>query len=453
MTLDLKLDAGLPANTDAERTLLGAVLLDNNAWHEIRQSLRPDDFSLDSNRRIAVRMNGLMKEGRPVDIVTLANELNSHHEIEYIGGVAYLASLTEGLPRRPVISEYIRIVKDKCLLRRLMMICSSAITRAADQSEPALAVASWTLSQIEEVANPASTTDKAALSDFIVDALEDMTREYRERQSPCIPSGNAWFDHKTGGGYRHGKITLICARPNVGKTPWMVTSAVKNLQAGRKVVLFSLEMEKTEILRNMVPYLVDLPNVVVNRPWIQTPEQNATVNQAFNAMLENWSKLKVYDGEMDVDQICWTIDRETRNDEEVLFGLDHFGLISGGNAKDTRARYNENSARLRRKMKHKKAALMVLCQLRKVNREFSDKPPVPDDIKESGNMYEDAFAAVILHRAYEKDTLKMSRETKVNLCKLRTGGSTGTTTAQFNTHRLEFVADAEMEFADANYYE
>jgi replicative DNA helicase len=453
MTPDLTLDAGLPANTDAERTILGAILLDNEAWHEVASKLKPGDFSLDSHMRIVHRMKNLIDAESAVDIVTLANKLNSHGEIETIGGVAYLASLTEGLPRRPAITEYIRIVKDKSILRKLMVTCSAAIARAAEQIDSPLELISGLTKQVEELADPGSAGNKAALSDFIVDALEDMTREYRERQSPCIPSGNAWFDQKTGGGYRHGKITLICARPNVGKTPWMVTSAVKNLQAGRKVVLFSLEMEKTEILRNMVPYLVDLPNVVVNRPWIQTPEQNATVNQAFNAMLENWSKLKVYDGDMDVDQICWTIDRETRNDEEVLFGLDHFGLISGGNAKDTRARYNENSARLRRKMKHKKAALMVLCQLRKVNREFSDKPPVPDDIKESGNMYEDAFAAVILHRAYEKDTLKMSRETHVNLCKLRTGGSTGTTTAQFNTHRLEFVADAEMEYDQESYYE
>ena len=75
-----------------------------------------------------------------MDIVTLANELARYKEVESVGGVAYLASLTEGLPRRPVIEEYIRIVKDKSLLRKLMLICSSAIARAADQSEDAIGV-------------------------------------------------------------------------------------------------------------------------------------------------------------------------------------------------------------------------------------------------------------------------------------------------------------------------
>lgn len=116
---DLTLDAGLPANIDAEKTILGAILLDNAAHSEAAEKLTEEDFSLDSHRRIFMRMNELMDAQRAVDIVTLANELARNKEVEAIGGVAYLASLTEGLPRRPVIEEYIRIVKDKSLLRRV----------------------------------------------------------------------------------------------------------------------------------------------------------------------------------------------------------------------------------------------------------------------------------------------------------------------------------------------
>ncbi len=134
------LDAGLPANIDAEKTILGAILLDNAAHSEAAERLEPDDFSLDSHKRIFVRMSELMNEQRAVDIVTLSHELARVKEIESVGGVAYLASLTEGLPMRPVIEEYIRIVKDKSLLRKLMLICSAAIARAADQSETALEV-------------------------------------------------------------------------------------------------------------------------------------------------------------------------------------------------------------------------------------------------------------------------------------------------------------------------
>ena len=150
-------DTGLPANVDAEKTILGAILLDNAAHAEAAEKLESDDFSLDSHRRIFQRMTDLMNSQHAVDIVTLANELSLHKEIETVGGVAYLASLTEGLPRRPVIEEYIRIVKDKSLLRKLMLICSSAIARAADQSETALEVLDAAESQLLEVSEQGIT--------------------------------------------------------------------------------------------------------------------------------------------------------------------------------------------------------------------------------------------------------------------------------------------------------
>ena len=127
---DLRLDVGLPCNIDAEKTILGAVLLDNAALKEISISLEADDFFLDSHRRIWKRMADLYTSGRPIDIVTLSAELSKNKEIEAVGGIAYLCSLTEGLPRRPVIDEYIRIVADKSIARRIMAIGSTRLLHA-----------------------------------------------------------------------------------------------------------------------------------------------------------------------------------------------------------------------------------------------------------------------------------------------------------------------------------
>lgn len=135
---DLTLDTGLPANIDAEKTVLGAILLDGETLKEIKLTIEPDDFSLDSHRRIMLRMAELFGEKRPIDIVTLSSKLTMHKEIEAVGGVAYLASLTEGLPRRPVINEYIRIIKDKSIARQLLIISNLAMQRAMDQSESSL---------------------------------------------------------------------------------------------------------------------------------------------------------------------------------------------------------------------------------------------------------------------------------------------------------------------------
>ena len=157
----------MPANIDAEKTILGAILLDNASHSEAAEKLDSEDFALDSHRRIFLRMTELMNEQRAVDIVTLAHELARYKEVEAVGGVAYLASLTEGLPRRPVIEEYIRIVKDKALLRKLMGICSMAIARAADQSESALDVLGAAEAQLMEVSEKGITHGFQSLDEIV----------------------------------------------------------------------------------------------------------------------------------------------------------------------------------------------------------------------------------------------------------------------------------------------
>src|SRR5215831_5601638 len=164
-------DPGLPAAVDAEKTILGAILLDNQAHSEAAERLEADDFSLDSHKRIYQRMSDLLAEQRPVDIVTLANELSRFKEVEAVGGVAYLASLTEGLPRRPVIEEYVKIVKDKSLLRRLMLICSQAIARAADQSETALEVLGDAEARLLEVSEKGIVRGLQPLDQIVADSF------------------------------------------------------------------------------------------------------------------------------------------------------------------------------------------------------------------------------------------------------------------------------------------
>jgi replicative DNA helicase len=185
---DLTLDAGLPANVDAEKTILGAILLDNAAHAEAAEAHQADDFSLDSHRRIFLRMSELIDTGHAVDIVTLANELARYKEVEAVGGVAYLASLTEGLPRRPVIEDYIRIVKDKSLLRRLMGICSAAIARAADQSEDAIGVLDATESQLLEVSESGLTQGLQPIDVIVRDSFGSIDNLYK----PAEATSRAW---------------------------------------------------------------------------------------------------------------------------------------------------------------------------------------------------------------------------------------------------------------------
>src|SRR5271163_1531221 len=197
---DVSLERGLPASVEAERSILGAILLDNHSYNEAAEKLRAEDFSLDSHRRIYSRMAELIDGRRAVDIVTLAEELARRKEVEAVGGVAYLASLTEGLPRRPSIEEYVRIVKDKSLSRQLISICNTAITRAADQSDEALVVLDAAESGLLEVSERGITRGFAGIPEIVRDSFGTIDNLYaQQKEVTGLATHYTQFDKMTSG--------------------------------------------------------------------------------------------------------------------------------------------------------------------------------------------------------------------------------------------------------------
>src|SRR5271155_3078791 len=166
-TPDIAFERGLPANIDAERAILGAVLLENALYNEAAERLRAEDFALDSHQRIFARMGELIDSGRAVDIFTLSEELARRKEVEAIGGVAYLASLTEGLPRRLSIEDYVRIVKDKSLLRQTIAESDRVGVLAVDQSGSAEEVLAEAESAFRRIAGKTITAGLTSVGEYI----------------------------------------------------------------------------------------------------------------------------------------------------------------------------------------------------------------------------------------------------------------------------------------------
>ena len=242
---DLTLEHGMPANVEAEKTILGAILLDNMAHSEAAEKLESEDFSLDSHRRIFLRMSQLMDSQRAVDIITLAHELSQNKEVEAVGGVAYLASLTEGLPRRPVIEEYIRIVKEKSLLRKLMGICSMAIAQAADQSESALDVLGRAEQQLMEATEKSLTYGFQSLDQIVQNSFGSIDNLYKQsREVTGLATDFTELDRMTSG-LQKDELIIIAARPSMGKTAFAINIAQNAaVNHGAVVAVFSLEMSK-----------------------------------------------------------------------------------------------------------------------------------------------------------------------------------------------------------------
>ncbi|HEY1806753.1 MAG TPA: replicative DNA helicase [Terracidiphilus sp.] len=409
---DLTLEAGLPANLDAEKTILGAILLDNASHAEAAEHLKSDDFSLDSHRRIFLRMTELIDTGRAVDIVTLSNELSRYKEVESVGGVAYLASLTEGLPRRPVIEDYIRIVKDKSLLRRLMGICSAAIAKAADQSQDAIGVLDETESQLLEVSQSGLNQGLQPIEVIIRDSFGSIDNLYKQsRDVTGLATGFTDLDRMTSG-LQKGELVIIAARPSMGKTALAINIAENAaLRYGSVVAIFSLEMSRESLLRRMLASQAGVDQQKIQKGFIGRAEQER-LQTALSQLVE--ARLFIDDS---AASTLSEMRAKARRLKQTSGGLDlvmidYLQLMSatlpGASRKGFENRVQEVSAisrGLKAMAKELQVPVIALSQLSRSNEKRDDKRPMLSDLRESGSIEQDADVVAFIHREsyYNRD--------------------------------------------------
>jgi replicative DNA helicase len=431
---DLTRDAGLPADVFAEKTILGAILLDNAAHSEAAEKLAEDDFSLDSHRRIFLRMSELMNSQRAVDIVTLANELARYKEVEAVGGVAYLASLTEGLPRRPVIEEYIRIVKDKSLLRRLMGICSMAIARAADQSETALEVLGAAESQLLEVSEKGITHGLQSLDQIVQHSFGSIDNLYKQsREVTGLATGFTELDRMTSG-LQKGELIIVAARPSMGKTALAINiSQNAAVMHNATVAVFSLEMSKESLLRRML----------ASQAWVdQRKLQTGFLGREEHDKLEK-ALGELVDSRIFIDDTAGISLAEMRAKARRLrqnaggldlVVVDYLQLMSatlpsaGGKRYENRTQEVSAVSRgLKALAKELEVPVLACSQLSRAGvQRKDDHRPLLSDLRESGSIEQDADVVAFIHRDsyYERDeemTKEERAKSEIIMAKQRNG--------------------------------
>ncbi len=454
---DLSLEAGLPANVDAERTILGAILLDNAAHAEAAEFLKSDDFSLDSHRRIFLRMSELVDSGRTVDIVTLANELARYKEVEAVGGVAYLASLTEGLPRRPVIEDYVRIVKDKSMLRRLMGICSAAIAKAADQSQDAIGVLDETESQLLEVGQDGLNQGLQPIESIIRNSFGAIDNLFKNsREVTGLATHLIDFDHITCG-LQRGDLIIIAARPSMGKTALAINIAQNAaILSGAVVAIFSLEMSRESLLRRMLAAEARVDQQHLQKGFISGEEQQK-LQRAMELLVE--ARLFIDDSAgATIAEMRAKARRLKQNAGALdLVVVDYLQLMSAtlpGNArKGYENRVQEVSAisrGLKAMAKELQVPVLALSQLSRANvQRKDDHRPMLSDLRESGSIEQDADLVAFIHREsyYNRDD-DTSKDDKANaeiiIAKQR-NGPTGSIPVSFIASSTCFESYSQRE--------
>jgi replicative DNA helicase len=447
---NLAFDTGLPANIDAEKTILGAILLDNAAHSEAAEKLTDDDFSLDSHRRIFQRMTELMNEQRAVDIVTLAAELDRYKERETIGGVAYLASLTEGLPRRPVIEEYIRIVKDKSLLRKLMLICSTAIARAADQGEAALDVLNSAETQLMEVSEKGLTGGLQSLEKIVEGSFGTIDNLYKQsREITGTATGFTQLDVMTSG-LQKGELIIIAARPSMGKTALAINiaqnAAVGN---GATVAVFSLEMSKESLLRRMLSSQAWVDQQKLQKGFL-SGEDRGKLQNALNQLVE--TRLFIDDtAAISLAEMRAKARRLKQNQNGLdLVVIDYLQLMTATLPSNGKRGYENRtqevsaiSRGLKALAKELNVPVVALSQLSRAGvQRKDDHRPILSDLRESGSIEQDADVVAFIHReAYYNHDEEMSEadraKSEIILAKQR-NGPTGTVYLNFVSRYTRF---------------
>lgn len=400
---DRRVDHGLPANIDAEKTILGAILLDNAAFLEAAEKLHSDDFSLESHRRIFLRMTELIEENTAVDIVTLANTLSAKKEVEGVGGVAYLASLTEGLPRRPVIADYIRIVKDKSLLRKTMAICSYACARAADQSESGFDIIGIVQAQLEDVIDGGVQQGLASVSDITVDVLDRFLKRADLDQSPGFKFGIPKMDEATGG-IQKGQQCVIGSVSGVGKTTILAQIVAENCSKGVGAAMFLVEPSRDDFLPRLWSIVADVPYNCITAPWTMHREQRDMISRAA-MMVAEWPLFIFDKSSLTIDEVVPHSRLAMHKHDIGIIGVDYLQRLAQRSVGKDDSRMRLETARasiaLADLVKDTETCSVVLSQLNR----SSDMNAIPTmtRLRESGQIENDAHLIALMHLEYDEE--------------------------------------------------
>jgi replicative DNA helicase len=427
-TTDYSLERGLPVSMEAERSILGAILLDNSLYDQAAENLTPDDFSLDAHRRVYSRMRDLQESGRPVDMITLVEELDRRKEVEAIGGVAYLSSLIDGVPDRPSIEHYVRIVRNKALLRGLINLSQNAIAEAiehSDEAEEVLGRAEQAIFQLSENRIGQGFMNIPSIIKGSFGSLEELYA--RGQEITGLATHYTLLDKLTSG-LQPSDLIIIAARPSMGKTALAMNIAENAAVLDGKVVgVFSLEMSREALLMRMLASHAQVDSKDLRQGFL-TKEDMRKLTRATEQL--SHSKLWIDDSPgLSVSEMRAKVRRLRQTEGLDLLIVDYLQLMSavpiGGKRFENRTQEVSAISRgLKALAKELKVPVVALSQLsRAPESRGGDHRPQLSDLRESGSIEQDADVVAFIFReeVYKKDDPDLEGMAELIVAKQRNG--------------------------------
>ena len=249
MPADIALEKGLPHNIEAERCVLGAIILDNALINQAIEILGKDDFYLGSHKLVFENMLSLTERSKGIDFITLTEELRNAGYLESVGGASFISSLIDGVPKLANLEFYAKIVQEKSTLRNLIKKSNEIINTCYNQQEDVDAILDSAEKAIFDLAESKIRTGFVSINEIAKKSFKKIETAASQRQMVTgIPTGYTDFDNLTSG-LQHSDLVIIAARPSMGKTALSLNIATYAAVAAHKTVgIFSLEMSGDQLL-------------------------------------------------------------------------------------------------------------------------------------------------------------------------------------------------------------
>ncbi len=413
---DSPFDRALPSNIEAERSILGAILLDNTTINQAAEMLRRDDFFIDSHRRVYDKMLHLMEQGRAIDPITLQDALRYSGDLDLIGGPAFIAALIDGVPRFSNIAEYCRIVKGKSVVRKLITTSNQIINRcfdAEDEPDTLLDEAEKSILAIAEDRIRQGFTPISEVAHKQLQHIEEIAG--REQLVTGISTGFRDLDYMTSG-LQRGDLIIIAARPSMGKTAFCLNVAqnasLRIQHHGEKAIvgIFSLEMSKEQLVQRMLcsQARIDAHRL---RTGMLSKEDWRHLALGVSELAE--TKIFLDDtpaiSSLEMRAKLRRLKNEQRGLDMVI--VDYLQLMSGkGKIESRQQEVSQISRDLKAMAKEMNVPMIALSQLSRAVESRSDHRPMLSDLRESGSIEQDADVVMFIYRddVYNPETEKQN---------------------------------------------
>lgn len=423
--IDLNIDRLPPQNIEAEQSILGAIILDNEALPKAMEILGgEEDFYKDSHRRLYRAMLELFNKGEPVDIITLSDYLNKTNELESIGGIAYLSFLANSILTSANVKYHSKIVRGKALLRFLLSAAAHITDKVYEDELDPDEMVDYAERTIFEIAEKRIKVSFANMKDLMKDTFKTIEQLYQKKEAITgIPSGFKDLDELTSG-FQRGDLIIIGGRPGMGKTAFAMNIAQHvAINIKEPVAIFSLEMSKEQLGIRMLcsESMVNSSNVRKGLINVRdAPKLTSAASRLGGApiFIDDSSAITVLDIRAKSRRL------KLEHGGLGLIIIDYLQLMrSRGSFERREQEISDISRSLKALAKELKVPVIALSQLNRGVEQRPNKRPVLADLRESGAIEQDADVIIFLYREeiYNKTNPAIKGKAEVILEKQRNG--------------------------------